>query len=108
MVLIVLCFGVFAPYVRFHILLKLGLLSGRLLGNSYSLGLRYVLYLEVPDCVSSFFPTSFFFFLIAPFPDHCLLLPHYMYLNAFLYQPSNVQRVFALRLARVSIVWMTR
>ena len=32
----------FEPYVRFHILVQFGLLSGRLLGNGCSLGLRHV------------------------------------------------------------------
>ena len=32
----------FEPYVRFHILVKFGSLSGGLLGNSYSIGFRYV------------------------------------------------------------------
>ena len=35
-------------------------MSGHLLGNSYSLGLRYVLFVEVPDCQLSFFPPQFF------------------------------------------------
>ena len=38
----------------FIVLVKFGLLRGRILGNSRSLG-----------------------FLIAPFPDHCLLVPFY-------------------------------
>ena len=45
MVLVVLCYGIeffvlFAPYVRFHILVKFVLLGGRQLGNSCVLGLR--------------------------------------------------------------------
>ena len=32
----------FEPDVRFHILVKFGLLSARLLGNSCSLGLRHI------------------------------------------------------------------
>ena len=32
----------FEPYARFHTLVMFGLLSGRLVGNSCYLGLRYV------------------------------------------------------------------
>ena len=64
------------PYVRFHISVKFRLLSGRLLGNSCSLGLRYVFLVLVPKCHFSFFPPLCLwrgnFFLIAPFPDHFL------------------------------------
>ena len=46
----------FAPYARFHILVKIGLLSDRLLGNSCSLDLRYVFFLvQVPKGHFSFF-----------------------------------------------------
>ena len=49
MVLFVFCFifVLFEPLVRFHILVKFGLLSGCLLGNSCSLGVRYVFYLLI-------------------------------------------------------------
>ena len=53
--------------------------SGRLLGNSCSLGLRYVFWVYVSKCYFSFFPPlglwSGNFFLIAPFLDHSLLAP---------------------------------
>ena len=69
----------FTPYVCFHILVKFGLLSGRLFGNSCSLGLRYVSWYKYLSVVLVFFPTlglwSGYFFLIAPFPDHCQFLP---------------------------------
>ena len=50
----------FEPYVRFHVLVRLGDLSGRLLGNSCSLGLRYVFLVYVPKCHFNFFPTARF------------------------------------------------
>ena len=70
-------------YVRFYILVQFVCLSGRLLGNSCSLGLRYVFLVKVPMCHFSFFfsPLCLWsgnFFLIAPFPDHCLLVPFYL------------------------------
>ena len=40
----------FEPDVNFHILVKFGLLSGRLLGNSCSLDLRYVFLVKVTKC----------------------------------------------------------
>ena len=58
-------------------------LSGHLLGNSCSLGFRYVYLVSVSDLLIYFFPTSVFngnFFLIAPFPDHCLLLPFFKFI----------------------------
>ena len=66
------------PYIRFHILSMFGLLSGSLLGNSCSLGLRYVSHVEVPNCQFCFSSLGFWsgdFCLIAPFSDHCLLVP---------------------------------
>ena len=49
--------------------------------NSCSFGLRNVVLVSVPDCWFVFFPTSVFgvgiFFLIAHFPDLCLLVPFY-------------------------------
>ena len=52
--------------------------SGHLLGSSCSHGLRYVIFVLVSDCQFGFFPLGFWsgtLFLIATFPDHCLLLP---------------------------------
>ena len=54
-------------------------MSGRLLGNSCSLGLQCVFLVHVSNCkfsVNLVFPTSVFGgnFLIAHFPDHCLLV----------------------------------
>ena len=52
--------------------------------NSRSFGLLYVF--KVPEFQFSFFPTSGFWggtcFLIAPFPDRCLLLP-FLYTLSF-------------------------
>ena len=74
----------FAPYVSFHILVEFRLMSDRLLGNSCSRGLRMLYCLLVPFSqykslsVTLVFPHLGFwsgnFFLIAPFPDLCLLL----------------------------------
>ena len=80
MVLLVLCLGVdfyllFVPYVCVHILVRFRLLSGGLLGNSCSLGLQCVFLVQLSNCQFSFFPPVFF--LIAPFPDHCLFVPFY-------------------------------
>ena len=47
-------FVLFEPYVRFHILVQFGHLSGRLLGKSCSLGLRYVFLVQVSECHLSF------------------------------------------------------
>ena len=62
----------------FIFLVQFGELSGHLLGNSCSFGLRHVFMVEVLKCHFSFFPTlglwSVNFFLIAPFPDHCLFV----------------------------------
>ena len=44
----------FEPYVSFLVLVQLGWLSGRLLGNSCLLGLRYVFLVYVPECHFSF------------------------------------------------------
>ena len=76
----------FEPYVCFHNLVQFGLLSDRLLGYSYLLGLRYVFLVQVLKCHFSSIPPlglwSGNFFLIAPFPDHCLLVPsNYIYLQ---------------------------
>ena len=71
-------FVLFEPYVRFHILVKFGYLSGRLLRNSCSLGLRYVFWYKYLNVILVFSHPSvcgMSSFLIAPFPDHCLLLP---------------------------------
>ena len=68
------CCAVCTFYVPFRILI----VSGHLLGNSGFLGLRYVLFALVPDCQFSLSDLWFWsgtFILIAPFPDHCLLLP---------------------------------
>ena len=68
------CCAVCTFYVPFRILI----VSGHLLGNSGFLGLRYVLFALVPDCQFSLSDLWFWsgtFVLIAPFPDHCLLLP---------------------------------
>ena len=46
----------FEPHVRFHILVKFGFLSGRLLGNSCSLGFRYVFLVYAHKCQFSVFP----------------------------------------------------
>ena len=86
--LIVLCLGVGFLYCLslmyvFIFLVQFGLISGRLLGKSCSFGLRYVFVVKVPisKCHFSFFPPlglcSGNFFLIAPFPDHCLLVHCY-------------------------------
>ena len=48
------------------------------LENSCSFGLRNVFLVSVPDCWFGFFPPRFWsgnLFLIAPFPDLCLLVP---------------------------------
>ena len=50
------------------------------MGNSCSLGIRYVFLLQVPNCrfgVShlGFWSGNFFLIAIAPFLDHCLLVP---------------------------------
>ena len=70
----------FEPYVP-HIVFKFGKLSGRLSGNSWSLGLRYV-FKKKYLIVNLVFPTSVFlsgtFILSAPFPDHYLLVPFQM------------------------------
>ena len=50
----------FAPYVRFHILVRFRQLSVRLLGNICSLGLQNVFLVQVSNCLFSFFPTSVF------------------------------------------------
>ena len=45
------------------------------MGNSCSLSLRYVFLVSVPKCNFVFPPLGFLsgnFFLIVPFPDHCL------------------------------------
>ena len=52
--------------MRFRVLVGLGLLSGRLLGDGCSLGLRYVFLVRVPECWfvchhSSVFGVGFFF-----------------------------------------------
>ena len=52
-------------------------LSGRISGNSCSLGLRYVFKVLVPNFQLSFSHLGFWsvnIFLIAPFPDFCLLV----------------------------------
>ena len=54
-VLFVLCLGVLffvmlAPYICYHILVKLRYLSGHLLGNSCSFGLLNVVMVLVPYC----------------------------------------------------------
>ena len=62
----------------FIFLVKLRLLSGHLLGNSCSFGLRYVSwykYLIVSLVFSHLGFWSGNLFLIAPFPDLCLLVP---------------------------------
>ena len=49
--------------------------------NSCSFGSRYVFMVLVPDCQFSFFPLRFWsgnLFLIAPFPDCCLLVPFHI------------------------------
>ena len=68
----------FALYVRFHILVRLRKLSYYLLGNGRSLGLQNVFLVQVSNCQFSFSHFGFWsgnFFLIAPFPGHCLLVP---------------------------------
>ena len=50
----------FEPLYVFIFLVKFGLLSGRLLGNSCLLGLRYVCLLYVPQCHFIFFSTPRF------------------------------------------------
>ena len=75
-----LCFGVLIVvlFVLFMYLFLYLIVSGHLLGNSGFLGLRYVLFALVPDCQFSLSDLWFWsgtFVLIAPFPDHCLLLP---------------------------------
>ena len=53
------------------------------MGNSCSLGLRHVFMVLVLKCHFSFFPPlglwSGNIFLIAPFSDHCLLVPFQIY-----------------------------
>ena len=59
-------------------LVKSLLLSEQLLAKNCSLGLRYVLFVFVPDCKFDCFPPCFksgTFALITPFPDKYLLLP---------------------------------
>ena len=66
-----------APNARFHILVEFWKLSDCLLGNSCLLVILLVILL-VYDCQFSFFNLDFWsgnFFLIAPFSDHCLLVP---------------------------------
>ena len=81
MILIALCSGaelifvLFASDAHFHIFIYVRL-SGHLLGNSCSLGLRYVLILLVLDIHLILFHLGFWsrnFLLIVPFLDHCLL-----------------------------------
>ena len=68
----------FEPYLRFHIFNSVRVTEWHLLGNRRSLGLRYVFFVQVPKCHFSFFPPlglwSGGFFLIVPFPEHCLLV----------------------------------
>ena len=71
-------FVLLAPYVCNHILVKLRQLSGHLLGNSCSFGLLNVFMVLVPYCWFVFSRLGFWsgnHFLIAPFPDRCLLVP---------------------------------
>ena len=65
----------FKPSVLFHFLVQFEYLSGRLLGSSYSLGLSYVFFVYVPKLFPPLGLWSGNIFLIAPFPDHCLLVP---------------------------------
>ena len=58
----------------FHIILvRFGLLSGHLLGNSCSFGLPYVLFCILNICNISYFP-FLFWVLIASVLDLCILL----------------------------------
>ena len=64
----------------FIVLVKFLYVSGRLLRNSCSIGLRYVFkYTYMYQTVNLVFPHLGFLsgniFLIAPFLDHCLLVP---------------------------------
>ena len=55
-------------------------MSGRILGNSCSLRLQYIFLVQESNSQFIFSHFSFWggnFFLIAPFPDHCLLVPFY-------------------------------
>ena len=61
-----------------YVLVKFEWRSGRLIGGGCSIGLLCVFLVLVPDCWFVFLPPRFLewgFFLVAPFPDHCLLLP---------------------------------
>ena len=71
-----------APYVCFHTFSKVKVTKWPPVGkNSCSFGLRYVSWYKYL-IVSLVFPTSVFgvgiFFLIAPFPDLCLLVPFHI------------------------------
>ena len=81
----ILCFGVecvcclYLMYV-FIFLFKFGKPSGRLMGNICSLGSIYFLCISHSNCQYSFSHLDFwsaYFFLIAPFPDRCLLVPYF-------------------------------
>ena len=79
MVLFVLCFGAefWCCLNLMYVFIDL-VKSSRLLENSCSLGLRCVFKVFVPICQFSFSHLGIWsmnFFLIARFPDHCLLVP---------------------------------
>ena len=65
----------------FIFLVKFGLLSGCLFGNGCSLGLRYVSWYKYLSVINIFVqPLGMWnenFYLIGPFPDHCLLVLFY-------------------------------
>ena len=69
----------FEPYVRFHIFSSVRVTEWHLMGNSCSLSLRYDFLVYVPKCQLSFSHPLVYgvgiSLLIAPFPDHCLIVP---------------------------------
>ena len=71
----------FEPCVRFHIFISIRVTEWPPIGKLL-LTLLTMCFLNIRTLLSiNCFPTSFFwsenFFLIAPFPDHCLLVPIY-------------------------------
>ena len=94
----------FEPYVVFIFLVLFGWPSGRLLGNSCSLGLRLVFMVRVPKCHFSFFPPlglwSGNYFLIAPFPDHCLFV---LFQNEYL---SKIDKPYVIGAIKKSLAFM--
>ena len=106
MVLIVLCVGVeylCCLHLICVFIVLVRLMSGRLFGNSCSLGLQYVSVVQVSNCQFSFSHFGFLsatgnFSLIASFLDHCLLVPFFQQQSYCL-----LLRFFSKRLTRIPI-----